>query len=128
MNGHLVAAAAVIALTGLAHSVGGEWMIFRALRRQGVVPSGGQPVLRGFQTRILWANWHLVTVLGWALAALLLWLAQPAPRAASGGVIEQGAALALAAGGALVLWSNRGRHPGWMALWAAAGLVLLSLR
>lgn len=126
MNAWLVAAAAVVALTGLAHSVIGEWMIFRALRRSGVVPSGGQPVLRGFQTRILWANWHLVTVLGWALAALLLWLAQPESRVASGGVIERGAAVALAAGGALVLWSNRGRHPGWVALWAAAALVLKS--
>jgi hypothetical protein len=128
MNSYLVAAAAIVALTGLAHSVGGEWMIFRALRRRGVVPCGGQPVLRGFQTRILWANWHLVTVLGWALAALLLWLAQPAPRAASGGVIEAGAVVALAAGGTLVLWSNRGRHPGWVALWTAAVLVLGSLR
>jgi hypothetical protein len=52
MNGCLVAAAIVLALTGLVHSVVGEWMIFRALRRHGVVPSGGQPVLRGFQTRI----------------------------------------------------------------------------
>ena len=128
MNAWLVAAAAVIALTGLAHSVGGEWMIFRALRRGGVVPSGGQPILRGYQTRILWATWHLVTVLGWALAALLLWLALPEAHAASGGVIERGTALTLAAGGALVLWSNRGRHPGWVALFTAAALVLASLR
>ena len=124
MNACLVAAAVVVALTGLVHSVGGEWMSFRMLRRQGLVPDGGAPVLRGFQTRILWASWHLVTVLAWALAALLLWLAQPQARAASGGVIEQGAALALAVGGALVLWSNRGRHLGWVALWVAAALVL----
>jgi hypothetical protein len=128
MNGHLVAAAAVTALTALAHSVGGEWMIFRTLRRRGVVPSGGQPVLRGFQTRILWANWHLVTVLAWALSALLLWLAQPEHQAASGGVIERGVTVALAVGGLLVLWSNRGRHPGWVALWAAAVLVVMSQR
>ncbi|MGM9485279.1 hypothetical protein ACS5PN_29100 [Roseateles sp. NT4] len=128
MNTWLVAAAVVIALTGLAHSVGGEWLIFRTLRRSGVVPSGGQPVLRGYQTRILWANWHLVTVLGWALAALLLWVAQPGPRAASGGIIERGVVVALLTGGSLVLWSNRGRHPGWIALWMAAALVLVSLR
>lgn len=124
MNACLVAAAVVVALTGLVHAVGGEWMIFRALRRHGVVPDGGAPVLRGFQTRILWASWHLVSLLAWGLAALLLWVAQPEPRAASGGLIEYGAALALAAGGALVLWSNRGRHLGWVALWAAAALVL----
>lgn len=124
MNAFLVAAAAVVALTGLVHSVGGEWRIFRTLRDRGIVPDGGAPVLRGFQTRILWATWHLVTVMAWALAALLLWVAQPEARAASGGVIEHGAALALAVGGALVLWSNRGRHLGWVALWAAAALVL----
>lgn len=124
MNGWLVAAAGVVFATGLVHSVGGEWLIFRPLRRGGLVPSGGAPVLRGYQTRILWASWHLVTLLGWALAGLLLWLAQPAGRAASGGVIEYGAAVTLAAGGALVLWSNRGRHPGWAALWSAAALVL----
>jgi hypothetical protein len=127
MNDWLVAAALVVALTGLAHSVGGEWMIFRTLRRGGIVPRGGAPVLRGYQTRILWANWHLVTLLGWALAALLLWTAAPAGRAASGGVIELGAAVTLAAGGALVLWSNRGRHPGWVALWLAAALTAASL-
>lgn len=125
MNAYLIAAAVVVALTGLAHSVGGEWMIFRALRRQGLVPSGGAPVLRGFQTRILWANWHLVTVLGWAIAALLAWLAQPSAQAASAGVIEAVLAAALAAGSGLVLLSNRGRHPGWIALGAAAVLVWL---
>lgn len=128
MNGWLVAAAAVVALTGLAHTVIGEWRIFHALRRGGVVPTGGQPVLRAFQTRILWASWHLVTVLAWALAALLMWLAQPAARAASAGVVEQISVAALVAGAGLVLWSNRGRHPAWIALLAAAGLVLMSLR
>ena len=128
MNGWLVAAAAVLALTGLAHAVIGEWRIFQALRRGGVVPTGGQPVLRAFQTRILWASWHLVTVLAWALAALLMWLAQPAARAASAGVVEQISVAALVAGAGLVLWSNRGRHPAWIALLAAAGLVLMSLR
>ena len=125
MNTWLVTAAAVIALTALAHSVGGEWMIFRALRRKGIVPSGGAPVLRGFQTRILWASWHLVTVLAWALAALLLWLAQPGVRAVSGGWAEAVIAAALAAGSGLVRLSNRGRHPGWVALGLAAVLVLI---
>lgn len=127
MNPWLVAASAVVFITGLLHSVLGERMIFRHLRRHGVVPDGGTPVLRGFQTRILWASWHLATVFGWGLAGLLLWLASPAAQQASAGVIETISASALAAGGGLVLCSNRGRHPGWVALLLAAGLVWVGL-
>lgn len=125
MNAWLVAAAALVFAIGLAHSWLGELMIFRQLRRGGIVPSGGDPVLRAFQTRILWASWHLVTLMGWAFTALLLWLARPAAQAASGGVVEGGIAAALAAGAGLVLWSNRGRHPAWIALGVAAVLVWL---
>ena len=128
MNPWLVAAAASVFVIGLVHSVLGEQRIFRHLRRDGVVPTGGDPVLRAFQTRILWASWHLVTVLAWALAALLWWLARPAAQAVSGGVAEQICAVALAAGAGLVLWSNRGRHPAWIALLAAAALVWASRR
>lgn len=130
MNGWLVGAAALVFVIGLAHSWLGELRIFRHLRNgstsAGVVPTGGAPALRAFQTRILWASWHLVTVLAWAMAALLLWLAGPAARAASGGVVEHTCAIALVAGAGLVLWSNRGRHPAWIALLAAAALILLS--
>lgn len=126
MNAWLAGAAALVFTIGLVHSVLGERRIFRHLRRAGIVPTGGAPVLRDFQTRILWASWHLVTVLAWALAALLLWLAQPAARAASGGVVEQICIAALVASAGLVLWSNRGRHPAWIALLAAAALVLRS--
>lgn len=127
MNAWLVGAAALVFLIGGVHSGLGERRIFRQLREDGIVPTGGAPVLRAFQTRILWASWHVVTVLAWAMAALLGWLAQPAAQAASGGVVEWVCAAALAASAGLVLWSNRGRHPAWVALLAAAALVLASL-
>ena len=126
MNGWLVGAAALVFVIGLAHSWLGELRIFRHLREAGVVPTGGAPALRAFQTRILWASWHLVTVLAWAMAALLLWLAEPAARTASGGVVEHICVIALVAGAGLVLWSNRSRHPAWIALLAAAALIVLS--
>ena len=71
MNNPLLLAAAGLALVGLIHSVLGEVLVFRTLRTQGLVPAAGYPVLRERQVRILWASWHLVTVLGWALSALL---------------------------------------------------------
>jgi hypothetical protein len=48
----------------------GERMVFKHLRRGGLAPNGGQPGLREFQTRILWASWHVVTAPAWALASL----------------------------------------------------------
>lgn len=128
MNAWLAGAAALVFLTGLAHSVLGELKIFRQLRRGGIVPSGGAPVLRAFQTRILWATWHLVTVMAWAFATLLLWRALPGQQAAPGGVVEGCIAATLAAGAGLVLWSNRGRHPAWVVLLAAAALIVVGQR
>ena len=46
MNTSLVLAAVGLALVGAAHSVLGEILVFRSLRLRGVVPTGGQPVLR----------------------------------------------------------------------------------
>lgn len=127
MNPWLVGAAALVFLIGIAHSWLGERLVFRHLRSGGLVPDGGQPGLRPYQTRILWASWHVVTALAWAMAVVLDWLAQPAARAASGGVAEAACAASLAVSGGLVLLSNRGQHPAWIALLAAAGLVAGSL-
>ena len=127
MNTWLMGAAGLSALIALAHSVLGEQRIFRHLRRAGhIVPTEGGSLLREFQVRILWATWHGLSVMGLGLAAVLLWLAQPAAQAASAGRVEGCIATALAVTGVLVLVSNRGRHPAWLALFAAAALVALS--
>ena len=76
MNTALVLAAAALALVGAAHSVLGEILVFRRLRhRGGIVPTGGQPVLREFHVRILWGTWHLVS--GGLL--VLFWRKRPLP-------------------------------------------------
>jgi hypothetical protein len=127
MNPWLLSAAGLMVLTALAHSVIGEWRIFRHLRRAGrIVPAEGGTLLREFQVRILWSTWHGLSVMGLGLAGVLMWLAQPAAQAASGGRLEWCVAIAAAATGVLVLVSNRGRHPGWVALLGVAGLVLMS--
>ncbi len=71
MNTTLLLAAVGLALVGLAHSVLGEILVFKPLRVQGWVPTAGAPVLRERHIRILRGSWHLVTLLGWALSALL---------------------------------------------------------
>jgi hypothetical protein len=89
MNAYFVAAAVLPFAVGGAHSVLGEVVIFRRLRAGGLVPTQGGALLRERHVRILWASWHVLTVLGWALAVLLLrWptaAAAPATGAARGG-------------------------------------------
>lgn len=127
MNLWLVSAAALSALIAVAHSVLGEHRIFRHLRRASqVVPTEGGSVLREFQVRILWGAWHGLSAMGLGLASVLVWVAHPAAQAASGGRVEWCVATAMAATGVLVLVSNRGRHPAWVALLGVAGLVLMS--
>lgn len=125
MNAYLLSAAALTLVIGVVHAVLGEQRIFRHLRRSGLVPTEGAPVLREFQVRILWACWHLLSVLGCGLAGVLLWLAQPGAQQASGGVLEHVIAATLSASGLLVMVSNRGRHPAWVAFFAVAALVEL---
>jgi hypothetical protein len=127
MSHGLTAAAVLSALIALAHSVIGEYRIFRPLRRAGhIVPTEGGLLLREFQVRILWGTWHGLSAMGLGLAAVLIWLDEPAARAASAGRVEWCVALAMATTGLIVLVSNRGRHPAWLALWGVAVLVLTS--
>jgi hypothetical protein len=108
MNWYLLAAA-VLALTGLAHSVGGEIMIFPRMR-----------AARTPYTGILWASWHLVTLLGASLCTVLVWLAQPHPPGLVPGYIAGSIAAATLAGAALVFYGTKGRHLGWLALLVVA--------
>lgn len=124
MNLLFVAAAAVLALVALAHSVLGEIMVFRTLRVRGVVPTAGRPVLREFQVRILWGTWHLTSLLAWALSALLWHLGtRPWGDAALASWVADVAGLATLASGVLVFFATRGRHPAWVPLLAISALV-----
>ncbi len=126
MNTWLICAAGLSVLIALAHSVLGEQRIFRHLRRAGrIIPTQGGTLLREFQVRILWATWHGLSAMGLGLAAVLFWLAHPAAQAASAGRVEGCVAVAMAVTGVLVLVSNRGRHPAWLALFGVAALVAL---
>lgn len=124
MNPLFLLAAAVLAVVALAHAVLGEILVFRGLRTQGVVPTAGRPVLREPQVRILWATWHLTTVLGLALSALLWRLgSMPWTDAALAAWVADVAGVATLASGLLVFYATRGRHPAWVPLMAVAALV-----
>lgn len=110
MNTYFVAAASTAFVVGLVHSVLGEILIFRHLRLRGLVPTNGGNVLHERHVRIIWATWHIVTVFGWCLGAVLLRLSLPADRVGSAVFIEQAIVLAALVASALVLFGTRAKH------------------
>lgn len=125
MNPYFVLAAALCFFVGASHSVIGEILIFSRLRQGGFIPTNGGRLLGERHVRILWASWHFLTVLGWFVAALLLWLALPAAREAPHDSVEYGIAISMFAGALLVFIGTRARHPGWIALLVVGVLTLL---
>jgi len=121
----LSTAAIVLACVGVGHSILGETMIFRHVRRAGVLPTDAAPPLRGRHVRILWASWHIASVFGWALAAIL-WRLATAPGPPIDGFAVRTCGIAASGAAALVLVATGGRHPGWIGLGAAGLLALLA--
>jgi len=128
MQNLLVAAGVIACLTAIVHSVMGELLIFRHLRRSGVVPSMAAPPLQARNIRILWATWHLASVFGVAFALVLLQLAPADRESAVYALVVQAIVLANFGGALLVLVATRARHPGWIALLLVAVLTAVAAR
>jgi len=122
VNTLLLAAAALAFATGLAHTVLGEVLIFRRLRRGAVVPAFGGEVLRERHVRILWASWHVLTLLGWCMAAMLVELAAW-PTSDITRTVARLIGLGMFTGALTVGIATRGRHPGWVAMSLVALLI-----
>ncbi len=127
MNWYFVAAAATAVLVSMGHSLLGERLIFSRLRRGGLVPNQGGNVLLGAHVRILWASWHVLTIFGLCIAAVLLKLAFPAAPVAPTAFIAQACAWATLGGAALVAIGTKAWHPGWVGLLAVTVLVWIGL-
>ncbi len=126
MNTYFIAAAALAFVVGLAHSVLGEIMIFRRMRKPGrVIPTDGGAILLGSNVRILWASWHVLTAFGWGMAAILVWMSRTASDSIDHAVIAHAIEISMLIGSVLVLVATKGRHPGWVGLLGVAVLVWL---
>ena len=75
----------VAIVVAVVHSALGEVLIFQRMRKETIVPTQGQPVLRERYVRILWATWHIVSVFGLAIAGVLVFMSLPRLVSPSGG-------------------------------------------
>ena len=74
--------------------------------------------------RILWASWHVLSLFGWCLAAILLLLSQAQPMGST--LLSPVIVIAMLASSVLVLVGTKGKHPGWVGLLAVAVLTWLA--
>jgi len=127
MNSYFVAAAALTFVIGLIHSLLGERLVFQQMRTQGIIPVNGGQVLHESNVRIVWASWHIVTVLGWCVAVTLWWLADPPNAFLAQSGLSKTIVGALLGSSALVLIGTKGKHPGWTVLLATAMLTFAGM-
>ena len=114
---YLFIAASVLALlTSVVHSVLGEIIIFKHLRKGSLIPNMGALPLRERNIRIIWATWHLSSVFGWAFAGVLFRLGIDPTVGGLKPFIVSAIVFAYLGSGLLVLVGTKGRHPGWVAL------------
>ena len=114
----LLVAAALLVLAAVAHSVLGERYILIRLFRRADLPKlfGGTE----FTRRTLRFAWHLTTVLGFGLAALLIDLASRGADLTRIGIIVSVTSFAC---GLVALIGSRGRHLSWIVFFAVAALT-----
>lgn len=118
----LVTAAALIWLTGLAHSVLGErYILIRLFRRPDSLPK----VLgsTAFTAGTLRFVWHLITVVWWALGCVVYALGS-GPLSRDDLLLVIGATALVSAVFPLVF--TRGRHLSWVAFLVVGALLLAS--
>lgn len=119
MQPALLAAAALLAFVGIAHSVLGErFILVRLLRRHDL------PKLFGsdwFTRRTLRFAWHITSLAWLGFAGVLLAVATPPPGDAGRDVLQV-VSLTFLASALLTAGASRGRHLAWIVFLAIAAL------
>ncbi len=114
----LYAAAALFILLGLAHSILGERYILTRLFRRGELPKifGGTEFTKG----TLRFTWHVTTLLGFSIAAVLFQIASAGSVHSMVAVIGWTSVLT----GVLPIYFTKGKHLSWIGFFAAGALCL----
>ncbi|WP_420601861.1 hypothetical protein [Flagellimonas sp.] len=128
MNTYFLVAGILCILLGLVHSIFGEILIFNSKRNKGsIVPTKKNPGLRTRHLRIIWANWHLSSVFGWCLGAILIKIALSHSNLNQEFVVMiiQTIIFTMFIGSLLVLIGTKGKHPGWIVLFLIGILLVI---
>ena len=124
MNYYLLVSAILMAIMGIAHSVVGEIKILQPLES-----SKDLPAVRGStrHTRLtLRFTWHITTVLGFGIAAILFLYSQAMVLQAQQVVVVQIFSITFFISFLVSLIGSRARHPSWIVFLIASVLTWLA--
>lgn len=107
MNTYFAVAAGLAFLTGVIHSVIGELLVFRRLRRIAPYTGKGSDGLPIAHLRILWASWHLVAVFGWGFGVILIQLSMSPSQFADQAFVESVIIFSMSGASLIVLLGTR---------------------
>ena len=127
MNIYFLIAGILSFLLGIAHSILGEYLIFNSKRnKRQLVPTKVNSSMKERHLRILWATWHLTTVFGWCIGAILIKFSLEANEIAliATDFIVQCIMYTMFSTSFLVLIGTKGKHPGWVVL-LLIGILLI---
>ncbi|WP_025667631.1 hypothetical protein [Aquimarina megaterium] len=128
MNTYLCIAGMLCFFLGIVHSILGEYLIFNSKRKKGnLVPSKKSEALKERHLRILWATWHLASVFGWCIGAVLIKISVEYNELKSTSIdfIIQSIIYTMFLTSLLVLVGTKGKHPGWIVLLLIGILVVI---
>lgn len=113
MNNLLYWASVLLTFVGLIHSLLGEILIFQKLRQDSIVPNLAMGPLKKRNIRILWATWHLASILGLGISTMLYKMAM---ADASNSIFLTEITITVGLSSFLVFYATHGKHPGWIGL------------
>lgn len=128
MNQYLWVAGLLCFILGLIHSILGEVLIFRNLRKsKKIIPTITKSKLKERHLRIIWATWHLTSLFGWCIGAILLEVATKYNIQTNELLqfILTSTTITMFCSSLLVFIATKGKHLGWAILSIIGILTLL---
>lgn len=128
MNLYILIAAILCLILGIVHSFLGEYLIFKLKRKKGnLIPSIASSDFKERHLRIVWATWHLTSLLAFLIGALLIKtsLEQSAFNPNIYSFIIESITYTMFSASLLVLIGTRAKHTAWVVLIIIGTLLIL---
>ncbi|MBC3757860.1 hypothetical protein H7U19_05550 [Hyunsoonleella sp. SJ7] len=119
MNQYLFIAGTLCLILGLVHSILGEFLIFKNLKKSNkIIPTIATSKLKERHLRIIWATWHLTSLFGWCIGVLLIKIGTMQTEISVGMTQFMIACITITMLSAsfLVFIATKGKHLGWIVL------------
>lgn len=130
MQTYLLISAILTIVLALAHSVLGEWRLLRSMKNEVLPQIKGIPALfnsGGFSKNTIRFVWHVTSIFGLSLAAILLYFSNLATLGSTEGFIIKIISAAMILAGLVTFILTKGAHMGWILFLAIGILCALSV-